>query len=391
MSFSLLDFGYDGMAPHGSAARGERPLPVALCTLSGNPANPFADPYQIFGYNRDPKWPNVKDYFLAVSSGRFTWRSAADTFFNVALSAEEFAKPIEQRLPAIYSAVKSQGFDFGAFDVSPRDGEICHGELSILVVDNGTSGGGRSGDDGAAILVGNRTIVDEDDIGYSFVATPNSLSLKAHELAHTLGTIDLYGPDGDPWNQKLNTATSLMGDYPNRTMSCHLDPWHKMRLGWIEPAIIELSTRRPVFLHAAGQNRSDATAILFHANKAPLEYFMIEFRNNHPDVAGTYDQDAYDTGLVVWHIKTDYSFDPIRELVKGQGDYRGVFYLGQPPAGHIPLPNEVDPNFARGKGKYWHSGEVTPQLTWYNGRPSGIRISVRTFAADAKGIFRRHP
>jgi len=162
-----------------------------------------------------------------------------------------------------------------------------------------------------------------------------------------------------------------------------------MRLGWIEPKIYELNARRPHFLHAAGQNKSDGTVILFDWAKGPYEYFILEFRNKHPDVAGEYDQDANDTGLAIWHVKTDstLSLEPIREIVPGRGDYRGVFYLGKPPPGYVPLPNEVDPNFAREKGKYWHSADVTPQLSWYDGSPTGVRISIRTFSDDAKATF----
>jgi M6 family metalloprotease-like protein len=392
VSFNLADYGYDTMRPYGWQARGERPLLVILCTLSGPLGPPVVDPYQLFGKADDLTWRNVRDYFLAVSCGRFTWKPAHTSIFSVALDKMESQTTFVERLPILYRAVKSQNRDFfKAFD-SNHDGELRYGELSILVIDNGDSGFNQTNLDGPAIRVADQTTSADNSVGHSFVGTPNSLCLIAHELSHILGTDDLYGPDND-----LNGGASLMGEVQDGDgyASYHLDPWHKMRLGWAEPRIHELNSRQPIFLHAAGQGRPDGAVILFDRAKDPQEYFMLEFRNSHRDVAEKYDRNAFDTGLVIWQVKTDPVFELIKvpvpppqwDHISPVPDYKCVSYLGKPPANHQPLPGEVDPNFARGKGQFWHSGEVTPQLTWFNGRPTGTRISVRSFAPEAKGIF----
>jgi len=384
MTFNLADYGYDTMRTHDLQARGERPLLVILCTLSGPVGAPFVDRYQLFGKADDRGWRNLRDYFGSVSCGRFTWKPAQTSFFSVELDKLESQTTFVERLPILYQDVKKQDRDFfKAFD-SNHDGEVRYGELSILVVDNGDSGIAQAGTDGPAIRVADQTASGDNSVGYSFIGTPNSLCWLAHELSHIVGTHDLYGPDSD-----LNGGASLMGQIQGGDgyASYHLDPWHKMRLGWAEPRIYELKPGQPIFLHAAGQERPDGAVIVFDRGKDPYEFFMLEFRNSHPDVAKTYDRNVQDTGLVIWRIKTDFEHEPFKVLVQDKGDYKCVLYLGKRPANHSPLPGENDPDFAWGKGKFWHSAEVTPQLTWYDGRPTGTRISVRSFAANATGIF----
>jgi M6 family metalloprotease-like protein len=317
MSFNLADYGYDTMRTHDLQARGERSLLVILCTLSGPVGAPFVDRYQLFGKADDRGWRNLRDYFRSVSCGRFTWKPAQTSFFSVELDKLESQTTFVERLPILYEDVKKQDRDFfKAFD-SNHDGEVRYGELSILVVDNGDSGIAQAGTDGPAIRVADQTASGDNSVGYSFIGTPNSLCWLAHELSHIVGTHDLYGPDSD-----LNGGASLMGQIQGGDgyASYHLDPWHKMRLGWAEPRIYELKPGQPIFLHAAGQERPDGAVIVFDRGKDPYEFFMLEFRNNHPDVAKTYDRNVHDTGLVIWRIKTDFEHEPAKVLVQDKGD-----------------------------------------------------------------------
>jgi M6 family metalloprotease-like protein len=386
MSFNLFDYGYKKLGPANSVHIGERPLLVVLCTLEGKASVPYATPEEIFGNPGVSKTRNIRDYFSAMSGGLFTFRPAHTDFINVKLGAADSAKNLPERLLPICDAIKAQAaetnFHFENFTTPLSNGVVLYDKLCFLIIDNGD--GGQSTFGGPDIVVGdpppNQHAINST--GVSFVHASNDLALKAHELSHTLGTLDLYGSNWD-----LNRP-SLVGDYPYGTDACHLDPWHKMRLGWIEPKVIALSDRQPHFLIAAGQGAPNGTIMLIDAQKGIYEYFMLEFRNTDPGVAGEYDQQAGGSGLVIWQVKTGTNLEPSIQLnEKKEEEYKAVYYLGQRPSGYTPLTAEVDPNFARGKGDFWPSGEVTPQLTWYDGSPTGVRISVRTFPANAKGIF----
>ena len=90
MSFNLFDYGYFRLGPLDSRALGERPLLVVLCSLTGGsgplPVTEHWD--KIFGDPKNPQLRNVRDYFLAVPYGKFTWKPAYTSFIQLALNAE---------------------------------------------------------------------------------------------------------------------------------------------------------------------------------------------------------------------------------------------------------------------------------------------------------------
>jgi hypothetical protein len=79
--------------------------------------------------------------------------------------------------------------------------------------------------------------------GDSIIGEGGTFATTAHELFHTLGGIDLYGPWGGCYD--MNRGFTLMagtgGDHmPDSEWITNLDPWHKMLVGWIEPPIIPM-------------------------------------------------------------------------------------------------------------------------------------------------------
>src|SRR5882672_3000507 len=79
-----------------------------------------------------------------------------------------------------------------------------------------------------------------------------SLFLVSHELSHFLGTLDLYGRWGTTDN--LSFACTLMGSPVggiDGRQSLHLDPWHKLQLGWAQPRIRSITTSGSETLVAA--------------------------------------------------------------------------------------------------------------------------------------------
>jgi hypothetical protein len=156
MSFNLPAAGWSRMAPHGQIASGERPLLVVVCKLNGASGTPTVDLKRIFGDPQNPKTRNVRDYFLAVSCGQFTWKPAHTQEIEIELDAAESALGFGDRLLAIYAAIEKQenqtGFHFSNFVSSPlSNGKVLYRDLSILVIDNGSNRGGRSSYQGPAI------------------------------------------------------------------------------------------------------------------------------------------------------------------------------------------------------------------------------------------------
>ena len=54
----------------------------------------------------------------------------------------------------------------------------------------------------------------------------------AHELSHSLGTVDMYNTG---LGNQLLTLMSRYSFWSNDQGAVHLDIWHKLALGWAEP------------------------------------------------------------------------------------------------------------------------------------------------------------
>ncbi len=155
-----------------------------------------------------------------------------------------------------------------------------------------------------------------------------SFASVAHELSHSLGTKDNYGP----WSFGLclNNRATLMEctvggarDAPDRTdQYVHLDPWHKLQFAWQEPRIADLaepfgcqSLRAPNTKPWIDERHR--TILLYDSGRGTSEYFLLEYRNPRAD-GGGYDENVAETGLAVWHVMTDSSGD-LKEIPLGIG------------------------------------------------------------------------
>ena len=71
----------------------------------------------------------------------------------------------------------------------------------------------------------------------AYIGTPPSIGLVAHELARILlGAGDMYFTGFYPY---AAGPYSLMDQSPRNPP--HLDPFHKLKLGWVEPVVITSS------------------------------------------------------------------------------------------------------------------------------------------------------
>ena len=118
-----------------------------------------------------------------------------------------------------------------------------------------------------------------------------------------------------------------------RIETFHFDPYHKMRFGWGEPRIVNLTVAGTIALKAADSSDPAAPVILYDPAKGAHDYCMLEYRTPTGG-DGRYDADVAGEGLVVWQVATDASHQPV--LVKGTNASHptwmdpAVFALGAP-------------------------------------------------------------
>jgi M6 family metalloprotease-like protein len=315
---SLQEFGYLRMTVNHKPALGVRPLAVVLQNYAGHPALLHSASYYdnlIYGFGAK----NIHDYYSENSHDRFTWgRAGSGVYGPFQYAANQFdlstsGKLSLSRLGRAVQALANDGFDFTLYDTN-GDGVVTRDELSVLVIDNlsGTSGGNRSPD--PACLRYTNPARKSVNICLDQIANVGdwaSFSTIAHELSHQLGTIEMYGTSGNE-NFQYTLMGATMYPNPDDVHTFHLDPWHKMMLGWVEPRIYSLDSDGNAVLDAAQLPRADSPIILYSPSHGPLEFYMLEFRSGSLNNGTTYDaslnrslwSDPPQAGLVIWHIKT---------------------------------------------------------------------------------------
>jgi hypothetical protein len=121
---------------------------------------------------------------------------------------------------------------------------------------------------------------------------------------------------------------SLMGDEADGS---HLDPWSKMKLGWLKPEII--STDRWYLLPPVESHNH--AVILYDPAHGTREYYIVE--NRWP--VGSHEDNMADAGLVIWHIDeayTQFYIDRNRKTgAWGRNTVKLVYAGGAPPAGAL--------------------------------------------------------
>jgi M6 family metalloprotease-like protein len=296
---TLQDFGYEAMKVNGKLSKGSQPLLLIVVTIDSPslPALPNnANFYSDLVFNSGPG--TVNGYFETVSNSRFAWSRAA--LINIIRPAAEgndrFASEQLFFSNIVYQAMTSGQFNLGAYDVN-RDNVVTQDELQIEIINNYAFG--------AAVR-------------YAGCVTPSGSAHKwcgevaswapdwglyglCHELSHLLKTVDLYGI----WSvESLNAGLTLTS-----IGICHLDPWHKMQLGWCEPRIRSLRASGQESVPAAQMGDPTAPVILYDPNVGTSEFFILEYRTpTSPNGVG-YENDVPGAGLAVWHVqqKADHS------------------------------------------------------------------------------------
>jgi hypothetical protein len=200
-----------------------------------------------------------------------------------------------------------------------------------------------------------------------------------HELLHTLGAIDLYGP----WNGclPLNSGVSLMstgsGAAPHAENSIAVDAVHKMWLGWTEPRVVAIGTAGSAGLAAdhvpvAAEPERKRPLLFYDPQHGKSEFFLLEYRT--PYRLGD-DSGVASSGLVIWHVA--YGPDG-RPLVRKSEqptcdskypDIRVIFTRGAP-------------DFRQGGNRAYTSAHGEIVFKWLDGRDSGLRVRVAPHTAE---------
>lgn len=176
------------------------------------------------------------------------------------------------------------------------------------------------------------------------------VGLIAHEFSHSLNAAqDIYGPCPPETNAG---SFSVMSWHGNAT---HLDPWHKLKSGFVTPDAIAIPTwtTQTLSLPAVERGNHEVT-VLYDPARADREYFVIEARLGS-DGTPTYDQ-PLGNNLVVWHVIEDAAT-------------RAAFPFPAPDPGcRIPV------RFMRSMSAVGS----TYDLVWADGTPASIRVALRS-------------
>lgn len=306
----------------------------------------------------------IPGYFTASSHGKFTFYRAGAVEITDSSTAPTDARAIE--------LAGAAGFNFNTYDRN-GDGTVTTDELAILVIsqDGVTCAQSR----GVACTRPPGSTVNVCPYA-SFVGGLGNFSTIAHELAHHLGLLDLYGP-GAAWNTRATLAAGTCAA-GNDTNSYHLDPWHKMAFGWIEPRIVSMREPGAVeTLYAPGAWGTYAyygkrPVLLFDPQRTTNEFFLLEFRRRD----GSYDAQVSDNGVAIWHVRLDDSLRPADVRWNADSDpeleHRLANNVYMAPGGTL----------GPGWGQFWDATHGDVPLRWENGSSSGVVVRVGAFTSS---------
>ncbi|MEM7104400.1 MAG: hypothetical protein AAF502_14775 [Bacteroidota bacterium] len=443
----LSRFGYNTMKVYGKEARGQRPLLLIMVryrdiNFHGDHNVSYYDNL-FFGNGRDETDPSVKTYFSYASHSKFTFRKAgivqiryedlpgttidesllhcaANRSFDEEKLCAGADHPWENILPNAVRLAESQaGFEFSRYDIN-RDNRITQDELTICIInadvpiggtnalypvsfaDGGAARGGSTGlengrrYEGAVISVG-------EGVGFATIV---------HELGHLLGAFDLYGA-GSRINQRRTIMSGTISGREDDKWSLFIDPYHRMRLGWIKPRVFNMKgAGNSAYLDVANNGGAYITEqkqpILLYDPDRGNEYFLLESRDNR--VTG-FDNGNDTRGVAVWHIRTKANHAPfdnkvilrgedgtmqsvkrgddlaakdggtdILELYRGRNNLWDSYLRGDDVEGHDHAiyfcgAPQRDVNLV-GRGSCLRETSGAYKLKWYDNSESGVEVKV---------------
>ncbi|MBI5224144.1 hypothetical protein HY990_07025 [Candidatus Micrarchaeota archaeon] len=207
----------------------------------------------------------------------------------------------EQRFYSEMLKKADPDFDFSRYDTN-YDGILTPQELGIFIVlPHNTPGPGGATRPSYGREFGGSVPMHLDGVDLTWLSSsgsgnPLNVGTPSHELLHLyLGTQDLYFTYFFPY---AAGAYSIM-DQP--WSAPHLDPYQKMRAGWLDLKVIDSSGCYQI----SRVDYSHTVAVLKHPIPAGYEFYIIENRQR-----GAYDASIPDSGLGIWRaIEGPRSYD----------------------------------------------------------------------------------
>jgi M6 family metalloprotease-like protein len=254
-------------------------------------------------------YPSVADYFKINSGNNFQISNAgifgwlqADKPYSFYWAAEDptdadhdgfTSGHVRKWWEAVTKADVS--FNFSTYDTN-GDAVLHPQELGIVIVIPQTSAFGTVRVPAAQqyptwqplVVDGVRIPV----IAEVYAGSPPNLGVFAHEISHLLLNLpDLYFSFFNPY------AAGHYSIMDVTYIDAHLDPFHKIHLGWLPPTIVKQNGKQLIY-----PVESDGGAfILMDPKHGEKEYFIVENRQR----SIKYDTQIADSGLAVWHIMED--------------------------------------------------------------------------------------
>lgn len=321
------DFGFASMTANGKPNLGTRPILIIPVRYADTvfSARLVQKKINDLFFDFSGQSMTIESYFREMSYGKFQI-SPAETFPRTLVhplkmhcahrSKEECPEAPGGKMQTAFNELMDlpevEQYDFSQFDKN-GDQKITDDELILVffqaALDPFKTGGiNRGFPDGCAkttrlkkIKLCTRMVLIAEHTGKSTIA---------HEIAHSLGAEDIYGSFS-----RMNYAHSLMGGTVSSNYDqheyFHLDPWHKMRLGWIRPTIYPLSVAQSSFapeeftLDVAVQSSEPRVLLVYDPSLGTEQGYMLEYRR--PELM-SFDQNTYDQGVRAWYFKTGQNF-----------------------------------------------------------------------------------
>jgi len=355
--------------------RGQRPLLIVQTDFPDlSPVNTLAYFDSLFFGPRDP---SVTGLYRTVSGGVFGFRRAGvirvrfDDLFAVATAnVGSFDRKVIQ-------LAAEAGVDFASFDAN-RDGLTTLQELAIVVVNPVDAGGGCGGQTRGVVTAWPGLRYSGQ---VSFTHENGDLNLYTHELFHQLaGSEHIYGPGAS-----VNARASLFAaNFCAATTPgpFHLDPWFKIRLGWLRPRIHPiLDSGWSTYLEASdpAPGAGGEPIVLYDPARGPDELFILEYRTPTGPRSEGYDAGVVGQGLAVWYVKKDRG-------------HRLLSFNWPPPIARpyaASVGNHMLTDFIIGKsgtwgaGPFWTATDGEFALRWGDGADSGLRVKVGALAPES--------
>jgi hypothetical protein len=355
MAPTLATLGHGSVRQNGRPATGGRPLLIILGEYTNFPAFStyhtlqyyedlgFGSPTPPFSTDGPVNPASLRAYFQENSHGRFRFdRVAVVGPIDLGVYANDPGP--EERTARILRRVAEQHAALFVAADADVDQLVEFDELCVLLFENipGLLPANRDNNPVAIRLqIGPVTWDGHVRIHIAGAGPLTPFYQIAHELSHSIGTIDMYNTGAG------NPLLTLMGGYSffsNDQGTIHLDIWHKLVLGWAEPRIFPM--RPPA--SAIVREGSDGAIVLWNPSRESNEFLMIERRR--PNAPGVhYDASFQGDGVLIWRVH--------------KGVVNGVAHLGAP-------------NLTPGGAGVWTSGTQTPKLPWANGEPTGASVAV---------------